>query len=130
MSPWRFISAPRTLRQLPLLAERRHPELSQFRVWVSVWVAVASFATFSLYQYLRYHLSGHPLRQRANDTSALPGCDLELRGRQPVGFSTHRRRNNNESRRARRGLRIRIAAPYTLRRPTGVPDTLETLISH
>src|SRR6266849_3058469 len=76
-------------------------------MWVSAWVAVALFATLFLYQYLRYHFSGHPLRQlfSPDDTQRFA---RQLPGGQPVGFPPIAEETTTKHERARRDRRISL----------------------
>ena len=88
-------------------------------MWVSAWVAVAWFATLFLYQYLRYHFSGHPLRQPLSSYDSRPfarvglGVSEEVRPLLVPLFAEKRQRiQAGEARACEFGLRhlIRIAA--------------------
>src|SRR5438552_17087509 len=76
-------------------------------MWVSAWVAVAWFATLFLYQYLRYHFSGHPLRQlfSPDDTQRFAP---KLPGGQPVGFPPIDEETTTKHGRARCDWRISL----------------------
>ena len=91
------------------------------------WVAVVLFATLFLYQYLKYHFSGHPLRQlfSPDDTQRFA---RELPGVSPLVF--HPLPKKQQRTRAS-GTRPAIQACGALSARlfrTGAPDFLETPI--
>src|SRR5213594_1603441 len=93
-------------------------------MWVSAWVAVAWFATLFLYQYLRYHFSGHPLRQLFLTTpSASP---RSYPGVSPLVFHPlTKKQQRNTGERDATGESACAALSARLFR-TGAPDILET----